>query len=84
MQANGGQLNMPAVAQNLNLPAVLAVPNNEQEAEAQLAEAAIEDAFALGVIHPVPLPPAPYVPAGAVYESDDDYEDPDPPVELLE
>lgn len=83
MQANGGQDNQPAVALPLNPQPMPNDEDNMQEVEAQVPGAAVE--VALGLAHPVPVPP-PYILAGGVghYDSDDDYEEPDPPLEFLE
>ena len=87
MQANGGQGNQPAVAlppnpQNAH-QVLINDDDNMQNIEAQ--EPGADAQVALGLVDPVPLP-APYIPAGEVgyYDSDDDYEEPDPPLEFLE
>lgn len=93
MQANGGPANEPAVAQpvqhvqpQIPIQHVPAPHGYMQDIQAQLAGAPIHNI--LGALHDVPPPPAPYAPVGgaaqAQDESDDDYEEPQPPVGFLE
>lgn len=94
MLAHGGPVIVPAVAQHVQpvlhvQPQIplqhVPVPHGYmQEIQAQLVGAPIHNI--LGALHDVPPPPAPYIPAvGAAHdESDDDYQEPQPPVGFLE
>lgn len=89
MHANGGQGNPPAVAQLPNPQNADQPELNENQDIIQVAE--VEDEgeaahLAIGVLpQHVPLP-APYIPGDdqGHYDSDDDYQEPDPPLEFLE